>query len=107
MKTSTVLKKAKKFLWDGKGACPINKTPFICHACTDAVGEHSWRIRGMVMSRLDDFHSVTGWLRESCQEYRDWERTIADGNAEFYLQVQAYRHRWLDAMIEEFRAKGD
>jgi hypothetical protein len=101
-KTSEVFRAAKKFLSKGNK----DKTDYICCAihdaeCADLVtGRAADRARHVIQRRLKDNVSVTSWLKD---------RGFVPMNKDPYnnVQVQKYRHRWLNALIREFEAKGD
>ena len=109
MKTSQVFKQAKKYLWTGDLNDSFNKSSYICHAISDV---------GYIYGR----HYHTPYERAKCfiqfsiaphYDLEDWVRANVKGahkvlnKAGGTEQMQAYRHRWLDALIKEFEAKGD
>jgi hypothetical protein len=101
-KTSEVFRVAKTYLNRGDQ----DKTDYICVA----IGHAQWdklvtnkaadRARQVIGSRLQDNVSVTEWLKDRGYV----PRTQSPYNNK---QVQRYRHRWLNALIKEFEAKGD
>lgn len=104
MKTSEILRKAKKYLWNGTSKTVSREA--LCLALWDAacLSTPADRARiGKVMNRISRaLHKqsyVHGWL-------------VAKGHAT-YAQInnpkliQAYRHRWLNALIAEYERKGD
>ena len=101
-KTSEVFRLAKMHLNRGNE----DKTDYICGAIGGV--EHAKlvtskaadRARAVIGTRLRDNVSVTSWLKE---------RGFVPINQDPYnnVQVQKYRHRWLNALIKEFEAKGD
>jgi hypothetical protein len=101
-KTSEVFRAAKKYLNRGNE----DKTDYICGAISDveyaklATARVADRARHVINSRLGEEVSVTHWLKV---------RGFVPMNKSPYnnLQVQKYRHRWLNALIREFEAKGD
>lgn len=109
MKTSQVFKQAKKYLWTGDLNDSFNKSSYICHAISDV---------GYIYGR----HYHTPYERAKCfiqfsiaphYDLEDWVRANVKGahkvlnKAGGAKQLQAYRQRWLDALIKEFEAKGD
>lgn len=108
MKTSTLLKRAEKYLWDGRGECPrhTKKHEFICHAVYAAAEvvpdtffyNYQWLSR-LIVNRLGH-NTYTTWAvkRGLLPEwYGD----------EFWPLIQANRLRWLRELQREFKAKGD
>lgn len=102
-KTSEVFRAAKKYLNKGN---QDEKTDYICSAIGYAelddlvTARAADRARRVIGVRLDDNVSVTSWLKD---------RGFVPMNKSPYnnVQVQKYRHRWLNALIREFEAKGD
>jgi hypothetical protein len=103
-KSSKLLRRAKDCLWDGlgdKSRLPI-KTDFICYAIIFANPKYNAMkkadLRVTINSRLAPYHCLERWLigRANVAPV-----DLTDEN------VQAYRHRWLDALIAEYEAKGD
>ncbi len=99
IKTSIILRNAKKELWDGKGH--PNKSRFICYAIEE--GNPTFRHNGKVAAlykeiaaRLYPYGSVDGWLQHNPKLF---PLTLPN--------VQKYRHAWVDALIAEYEAKGD
>lgn len=115
MKTSTLLKLAKKHLDRGaKDRDPSDdRRIYICHAIqvvADKSDSMALRIVAratmrMIENRLAPFCDLKVWLDNvhgiSCPSY--W----SEGHAEFIGKLQATRHAWVDSMIAEFQAKGD
>lgn len=101
-KTSEVFRVAKKYLNRGDQ----DKTDYICAAIGWAEEDNwvtwkaSMRARQVLESRLQDNVSVTGWLKD--RGYIPMRQDPYNNK-----QVQRYRHRWLNALIKEFEAKGD
>lgn len=65
------------------------KSPGIVEGCQDA--------KEIIQDRLTPFSSVGGWL----------DRMVGFGYGDYSYHLQAghiqdYRHRWIDALIEEF-----
>ncbi len=101
-KTSEVFRVAKMYLNKGNQ----DKTDYICQAIGEAervdlvTSRAAYRASDVIGIRLGNSVSVTGWLKE---------RGYVPMNKDPYnnVQVQKYRHRWLNALIKEFEAKGD
>jgi hypothetical protein len=110
MKTSEAFKQAKQRLK------PLGPTQFICHALAEAAYDRS------VTSTDFDWHNIYKTERLG---FRTAIKVItarigSESPLDVWLgvqgipwsdktpdQMQAYRHRWLDALIAEFEAKGD
>lgn len=86
---ASALRGAKKRLRSG---AETNKTPFICWAlpCSKA----GYNTRREIMRRLGGAATVKGWLQNNYHIY--------SGQYISREEIQAYRHRWVDALIEEF-----
>lgn len=101
-KTSEVFRAAKKYLNRGNE----DKSDYICGAIGGVVRDNlvtnraAYRASNVIGVRLGDSVSVTGWLKD---------RGFVPMNKDPYnnVQVQKYRHRWLNALIREFESKGD
>lgn len=67
------------------------KNNHICFALSDSVGANM--ARSIIMRRLGKAGSVTYWLgQKGLIKIYGYNKSL----------VQAYRHRWLNALIEEF-----
>ncbi len=101
-KTSEVFRVAKTYLNRGDQY----KTDYICVAIGHAEEDNrvtwraSMRARQVIGSRLQDNATVTSWLKD--RGYIPMRQDPFN-----HKQVQKYRHRWLNALIKEFEAKGD
>ncbi len=112
MKTSEAFKQAKQHL------LPTGRCTFICHALFEAAtgksimaDDSDWHViyktqkSGFntaiktVTDRIGSDSPVDVWLHR--QGINVWKM---DDHRE---QMQAYRQRWLDALIAEFESKGD
>ena len=112
--TSGALRCAKAYLWDGTGGWDkylhdlVNRV-YICDAIRKAYDEgeitHKASIAAvrLIMKRLSPNISVGQWLDENV----GYRVRFGQGHSAYHKQVQAYRHRWLDALIKEFETKGD
>lgn len=110
MKSSYLLKAAKKLLWRGSfNELDLQKTKFICiainraaekeerfpkHVCSLKAND----LRKMITNRLAGYDSVETWL--SCV-HNIPRRALT------HKKVQKHRHAWVNLLIEEFKAKGD
>ena len=115
MKTSTVLKHAKKYLAENKSEIGVpGKLEYICFAVNAAYNrcnissEDMWRIKDMIAKRLDYHATLEEWLGENHNIHapKDWPRSNRKHTA-FVNKLQKTRHAWVDSMIAEFKAKGD
>jgi hypothetical protein len=110
MKSSELLHKAKKYLWNGKSR-QNNKTQYICHALEDVVNNlkviPAYRLSYMekvkdiqreIVSRLEPYDSMLDWLTTKGKVPHSQISNSA---------MQAHRFAWLDVLIEEYKAKGD
>ena len=112
--TSGALRAAKKYLWKGDGSWgeftrDPDKLSYICDSISSAYYEghitHKAKIAAVktIMSRLCPHVSVGQWLEHNV----GYRIKFGREHDTYNKQVQAYRHRWVDALIEEFEAKGD
>ena len=111
MKTSEVLKHAKRYLAKYNSECyGYNTERFICIAISTAAS-HTKRITDkdverccqMIESRLEGQHVLEQWLQHKGCIALTWpptDPTVRD-------RIQQHRHAWLDMMITEFKSKGD
>ena len=98
MKKSEMLRKAKRFLWDGVSE-NTGKTVYICYALGYAVGDKQAQpLCNIIHERLEAYPTLFAWLRYKCNI--PWEQ-LKD------KAVQKHRYQWVDMLIEEFEAKGD
>lgn len=113
-KTSGALRCAKKYLWDAETNLwdHDDKYSHICNALNEAHNnkEITYKAlistRSVIMRRLSPSVSVAEWLEKNVG-VRYFSGYIARDHKFWSQQIQAYRHRWVDALIEEFKAKGD
>ena len=103
MKTSEILTKAKKYLWDGKSRWYAwgNHESHICFAVFKVFPDEylTGHVTDMIMERIQPYGSASSWLRNAVGN----QAVDAAG----YAAIQQWRHAWGDQMIEEFKAKGD
>jgi hypothetical protein len=102
MKTSEILAKAKKHLWDGASEIDYMGREYIC-VCIDWLHDvhvaDQARVKNEIESRLAPWTSAKSWLGEKVGD----DAVHRAG----YVRVQQWRHDWLDQLIAEFKAKGD
>ena len=112
--TSGALRAAKQYLWDGTGGWDkylhdLYSRVYICDALRKAYDEEEITRKAMrtaialVMSRLAPEVSVGAWLHFNV----GYRVKFGHGHNAYHKQVQAYRHRWLDALIIEYSSQGD
>lgn len=112
MKTSQVFKQAKLCLWDGdyNSYAQMDYSPYICHAIEDVAVHNAHqsyymqytRAKRIIQQRIAPHYDLENWVRANVRgSYKVLNKA---GGAK---QLQAYRQRWLDALIEEFESKGD
>ena len=98
---ANAFKNAKEFLWDGLGLYrPGASERYICTALTRAQTVSPIRLfgcvnaRNIIAERMDNrAATLESWLSSYANVP---EEQLTDEN------MQAYRHRWLDALIAEF-----
>jgi hypothetical protein len=95
-KVEKILKLAKPRLSDGYGHGDFE---FLCHAIHDThrAGisiDDIHEVRVMIMDRIQPYSTVQTWL-----DYRIGQDKVRKAG---YRVMQDYRHRWLDALIQEF-----
>jgi hypothetical protein len=97
VKTSKILTKAKKYLWDGKSS---KGETHICFAVgnTSCSDEDYERVTDIIALRIAPCNCASTWLRNAIGSNPYDAGEVA---------VQRWRHAWVDQMIEEFKAKGD
>lgn len=105
MKSSELLEKAKKYLWDGIGDETGDETgyAFICYAILHAASTPSQiglaqKVRDAIEVRLHPWNNLHSWLR---YEAGIPEKMLTQE------RVQAHRLAWMNKLIKEYKAKGD
>ena len=97
-----VFRAAKKHLYMPGSRCRGDASRYICIAIYDSyygsgpVPSIYWKAKNIVMQRLSRCISVHTYLREVVKVP---EKLLTDKN------IQTFRHRWLDSLIEEFDKK--
>ena len=109
MKTSTILRRAKKKL------DMHDRTDGVCLAIGRVgSGWHGELIKD-VSDRIKPFAYAHQWLahRMLCGRSKpkktneEWEQTQAWLNAQSHRNIQRWRLAWIDELIKEYEAKGD
>jgi hypothetical protein len=97
---AAVFKEAKKYLATSKGD---NKTTYICIAINE-VSDTKYRLfnscvcaRSIINERLGESFTVGSWLA-----HNGFITNNDFNDRKYQNQLQKYRHRWLDSLIEEF-----
>tara|TARA_R110002126_G_scaffold282448_1_gene430893 strand:+ start:663 stop:971 length:309 start_codon:yes stop_codon:yes gene_type:complete len=102
MKTSTLLIRAKRYLWDGKEEQKTKQCSGLCVAILLAETHITYPlgrdVRNRIQKSLEGHMYAVGWLEYKARVPR---RLLTAAN------VQEYRHRWLDALIAEYKSRGD
>jgi hypothetical protein len=103
MKTSKILAKAKKHLWNGtRHKSQEDRFTYICH-CVDWLHDvhvaDQVRVKDEIESRLTPWLSAKSWLQVEVGA----DAVERAGR----VRLQRWRHAWLDQLIAEFQAKGD
>lgn len=93
-----MLTAAKKYLWDGQGKKRKNMRVCICFAIEAAWQDGQYKLGGtlarqVISHRLGNEALVEYWL---LREAKVPMHLIVP------INVQPYRHRWVDALIQEF-----
>jgi hypothetical protein len=103
IKTSEILRAAKYYMWDGHGYCA--HTYYLCTSIQLAAerlsGDNRFKaeiIKNRISKSIAPENFVSRWL-ENAVGVPVTELTCKN--------LQAYRHRWLDALIAEYEAKED
>lgn len=97
----SALKAAKDYL---HGPAGMRMTKYICIALDVVVDRRKalprtvCALQNEIHRRLDNEITVEDWLFENAGVNLYWSEHSMTGRRE----VQAYRHRWLDALIEEY-----
>lgn len=106
MKTSTILKLAKKKLRTGREKQDVHRHhSFVCTsiwAAADGLDFDDEKKALKVTTRIEralGWHSIQEWLLRKAKAH--------SSDVDDYKTIQTYRHRWLGALIAEYEAKGD
>lgn len=100
MKHSTLLKRAKKHLCMHSSS---NINSFVCNALDDAVQTYEQHktmleIRKLISSRLYPCTTIYGWLSSQLK--------LSDLAMATDEELQDYRLRWMDSLIQEYKEAG-
>lgn len=109
MKTSTILKRAEKYLWHGNGSRD-NRASRLCHALQRASrgrgkqGRQTCKLaQATIMQALGGHNTYSQWAVYSGYLPEDW----IDSRDQWYPLLQANRLNWLRELQRQFKAKGD
>jgi hypothetical protein len=114
MKASKVLELAQARLarnWDEIYFGP--KTEYVCHAVNDVFNRgkiQEWdkdRVKQHIARLIAPHMTLESWLEKNHGIAMKWRGYTERGVREFCTKMQETRHAWVDAMIAEFKAKGD
>lgn len=106
----TALKETKRYLGT-ESRVESGKSRFICHAADRILLPFRYviAVQRLVQSRLGNCTTVESWLACNVKglnlnhlgvlSYTDTWQPVDP------VEVQAYRHRWLDSLIEEFSSE--
>jgi hypothetical protein len=115
MKTSEAFRKAKQLL------APNGLNTYICHALAEAAYnkcptscDDGWDWHVIYTTRKSGYKTAIKTIRERIGSDMALETWLERQGVNIYRYkarspdlMQAYRHRWLDALIAEFEGKGD
>ena len=114
MKTSAVLKKAKRYLAKSRNDHQsTDKESFICYSITSAAysgsvsDKDSDRVQKLVQDRLSPHATLETWLEKVHHIPRVYYDAGFSEIGKYADKLQTTRHAWINSMIEEFEAKGD
>lgn len=96
LQVAGAFRQAKHVLWDGRGYLPPTDDPFIC---STLLVQRTGASRLAVKIIAERMGSLAGSALERWLYVRVGVPQAQIDDAE---QMQAYRHRWLAALIEEF-----
>lgn len=109
-KTSELLREAKRYLV-GPDLDREGKTQMVCFAIGRVVNKkliedrRQQRLMQRIRIALSPYSTVCAWLH---YEHGVPMRLLESPRTGRYTPaMQAYRHRWLDSLINEYAAKGD
>ena len=104
IKMSELLKETKKNLALDYADFDI-KPRYICNAATRSSGEIiGGRVVKLMRSRLNNHYAVENFLTSIPKVCIALDKLSDETRKD---QIQKYRHRWVDSLIVEFKAKGD
>ena len=114
MKASKVLELAQAHLarnWGEIDSGP--KTEYVCYAVNDVFNSHKItlfdrdRVKWHIAKLIHPHMTLESWLEHKHGIEMQWRGYTERDVREFYTKMQETRHAWVDAMIKEFRSKGD
>jgi hypothetical protein len=108
VKTSELIAKGKKYLWDGKDDYELDcdKSEYICYAILYAAKNQQkqyvlnmhQRCRDVIEARLFPWNNLNVWLQYGAG---------IPGTELTTERVQKHRLKWMNRLIKEYKAKGD
>jgi hypothetical protein len=101
MKTSKLIRKAKKYLWDGKSIWKESTEKFICFALEQVENVPHFQVcavQELIAQRIGHCRDLEQWLAYKLK------CGVFELPSE---QVQAHRLAWMEMLAQEFEAKGD
>ena len=114
MKASKVLELAQAHLARNWGEIDFGpKTEYVCYAVNDVFNRgkiQDWdkdRVKQHISRLIAPHNTLEAWLENEHGIEMQWRGYTERGVREFYTKMQETRHAWVDAMIAEFRSKGD
>lgn len=111
MKTSEVLREAKKILWTGVGRPSAGKPKFICHALNRTVlGDGSnWKdiqlAKHIIHELMRPHITLEDWLIAKGHVLH--KQLYAGSQFRNRHKLQATRHAWIDHLIAHHESIGD
>lgn len=110
MKTSELIDRSRKYLWDGKCDSDLDwgKSEYVCFAILYAAREHGGRkqilldlhqqCRDVIEARLFPWNNLEAWLEHGAN---------IPAKELTHERVQKHRLKWMNKLIKEYKAKGD
>jgi len=124
MKSSTILKRAKKLIAISSAdyRADHHKPRYICYAIEDVTNDKGpkertsgYMLRKLISDRLGEYATLDDWLRDNHKPAAKlWNKYLKDTSVttskywcKFVDQTQKTRLNWIDSLIVEYQAKGD
>lgn len=106
MKTSAILKLAKKALRTGREKQDMHRHhSFLCTSIWTVAEDLCFDDEKKALKVTTRIERSLGWY--SIQEWLLRKAKARSSDVDNYKIIQAYRHRWLGALIAEYEARGD
>ena len=109
MKTSTLLKRAEEFLWDGTDPS-VHKSHTLCGALEEASHKQDFRVKAAcgnaqrsIVKALDNCTYYTAWAVKNGHLPIEWHTRPK----KWHPIIQANRLNWLRELQRQFKLKGD